>query len=110
MEKKMNNNLKHTEIITKAVLEILGPTTLGYHFHIKKGKIQNWGFEHHHINDPIWVDGFFVEIDYDYWNDEKHKQETVHHLARYFPNIQSQADDILCHIALDSDNFNEVAQ
>jgi len=105
-EKNMHN--KYIKEIRKALTEIVGLNKLGYDFEIKKGKIQNWGFEHHHINDPIWVDGFFVEIDYDYWNDEKHKQQTVHHLARYFPNIQSQADDILCHIALDSDNFGEI--
>ena len=56
-----------------------------------------------------FVDGFYVEIDYDFWKDEKHKLETFHHLARYFPNIERLDDDDLCHISLDGDNFNEVA-
>ena len=100
-------NDKYINTIKKALTEIVGLNKLGYDFEIKRGKCQSYGSGHAGINDPILVDGFYIEIDYDYWNDENHKQQTVNHLRRYFPNIQSQDDDVLCHIALDSDNFNE---
>ena len=106
-EKKMND--KYINTIKKALTEIVGLNKLGYDFEIKRGKCQSYGSGHAGINDPILVDGFYVEIDYDFWKDEKHKLETFHHLARYFPNIERLDDDDLCHISLDGDNFNEVA-
>jgi|TARA_R100000084_G_C4589510_1_gene117725 hypothetical protein len=107
-EKKIMND-KYIKEIRKALTEIVGLNKLGYDFEIKRGRCQSYGTSHADINDPIWVDGFFVEIDYDFWNDEKHKSQTVYHLARYFPNIKSFADDVLCHISLDSDNFGEIS-
>jgi len=101
-------NDKYIKEIRKALTEIVGLNKLGYDFEIKKGKCQSYGSSHADINDPIWVDGFFVEIDYDFWNDEKHKSQTVYHLARYFPNIKSFDDDVLCHISLDGDNFGGI--
>ena len=102
-------NDKYINTIKKALTEIVGLNKLGYDFQIKRGKCQSYGAGHAGINDPILVDGFYVEIDYDFWKDEKHKLETFHHLARYFPNIERLDDDDLCHISLDGDNFNEVA-
>ena len=99
-------NDKYINTIKKALTEIVGLNKLGYDFEIKRGK--------YHI-EPLgsfskYIDGFWVSIDYDFWKDEKHKLETFHHLARYFPNIERLDDDDLCHISLDGDNFNEVAQ
>ena len=54
------------------------------------------------------VDGFWVSIDYDFWNDEKHKKETFNHLARYFPRIQSGDDEVLAHIPFGFDNFGGI--
>ena len=112
-EKNMND--KYIKQIRKALTEIVGLDKLGYdesdfehYFIIKKGKFQDYGSGHAGINDAILVDGFYVEIDYDFWKDEKHKLETFHHLARYFPNIERLDDDDLCHISLDGDNFGGI--
>ena len=99
---------KYIKEIRKALTEIVGLNKLGYDFEIKKGKCQSYGSSHADINDPIWVDGFFVEIDYDFWNDEKHKKETFNHLARYFPRIQSGDDEVLAHIPFGFDNFGGI--
>lgn len=101
-------NDKYIKEIRKALNEILGLYKLGYDFKIKKGKFQDYGSGHAGINDPISVDGFYVEIDYDFWKDEKHKKETFNHLARYFPNIEYMEDDILAHIPFGFDNFGEI--
>lgn len=108
-------NDKYIKQIRKALTEIVGLDKLGYdesdfehYFIIKKGKFQDYGSGHAGINDPISVDGFYVEIDYDFWKDEKHKKETFNHLARYFPRIQYGDDEVLAHIPFGFDNFGEI--
>ena len=105
-EKNMNN--KYIKEIRKALTEIVGLNKLGYDFKIKKGKNEDTGWLHPHIFEPIWVDGFWVNIDYDFWNDEKEKRETFNHLLRYFPAIQYCDDDQLAFIPLSLDNFGGI--
>ena len=105
-EKNMNN--KYIKEIRKALTEIVGLDKLGYDFEIKKGKFQDYGSGHAGINDPISVDGFYVEIDYDFWKDEKHKKQTFIQLRNYFPNIEFMEDDVLAHIPFGFNNFGEI--
>jgi len=101
-EKNMND--KYIKEIRKALTEIVGLNKLGYDFEIKQGSYSL----HDDYYDYSSVDGFWVSIDYDFWNDEKHKKETFNHLARYFPRIQSGDDEVLAHIPFGFDNFGEI--
>ncbi len=95
-EKNMND--KYIKQIRKAL------NKLGYDFEIKQGSYSL----HDDYYDYSSVDGFWVSIDYDFWNDEKHKKETFNHLAKYFPRIQSGDDEVLAHIPFGFDNFGEI--
>ena len=99
MERKMND--KYINTIKKALTEIVGLNKLGYDFEIKRGK--------YHI-EPLgsfskYIDGFWVSIDYDFWNDEKHKKNTFDKLAKVFPDITYLDDDDFAHIPFGYDNF-----
>jgi hypothetical protein len=74
---------------------------LGYDFFIKQGKFRI---------EPLgsfskYIDGFWVSIDYDFWNDEKHKKNTFDKLAKVFPDITYLDDDDFAHIPFGYDNF-----
>ena len=98
-------NDKYIKQIRKALNEILGLYKLGHDFEIHKGLYEE---DNGMYMDGRYIDGFFVVIDYDFWNDEKHKKETFNHLARYFPRIQYGDDEVLAHIPFGFDNFGEI--
>ena len=94
-------NDKYINTIKKALTEIVGLNKLGYDFEIKRGKYQI---------EPLgsfskYIDGFWVSIDYDFWNDEEDKKNTFNKLAKVFPSIEYCDDDVLAHIPFGYDNF-----
>ena len=104
-EKNMNNKCRYK--IRKVLKRIVGHSHI--FFEIKKGKFQDYGSGHAGINDPISVDGFYVEItDWNISDNEDAKIKIFNDLKKYFPNIEYMEDDILAHIPFGFDNFGEI--
>jgi len=74
---------------------------LGYDFFIKQGKFHDESIG----SFSKYIDGFWVSIDYDFWNDEEDKKNTFNKLAKVFPSIEYCDDDVLAHIPFGYDNF-----
>tara|TARA_Y100000310_G_scaffold98880_1_gene96672 strand:+ start:8 stop:301 length:294 start_codon:yes stop_codon:yes gene_type:complete len=91
---------QHINKIRNTLNDILG-LKLGNDFFINQGKFlyEELGFDTKHI------DGFWVGIDYDFWNDEEDKRNTFNKLAKVFPSIEYCDDDVLAHIPFGYDNF-----
>ena len=74
---------------------------LGYDFFIKQGKFHDESIG----SFSKYIDGFWVSIDYDFWNDEKHKKNSFASLSKVFPRITYCDDDDFAHIPFGYDNF-----